>query len=227
MKKSFVICLMLILSFGLFTSVFADAEFTITDKTLIIYDDDDDGYFFARAENTGDAGGFIGSGTLTILDESGEVMIEKKYIGTSPSSIYLEPGEHAYFKYSIWEKILLEKKPGDFDFVPTLQNYGKHYHVIPCDVELYYPGKESYDNSIFVTFTNTGDDILHNFEIVAAVYDPSDTLIYTAGRQFNDIAVHPGSTITIMLTYNNKNVEYQDNHEIIPSRIEAITYVED
>lgn len=226
MKKAILIGLMLILSIGLFTSAFADAELTITDKTLIIFDDDDDGYFFARVENTGDAGTNVGSGTLTIYDEAGEAMIEKKYISTSPSSVYLEPGDHAYIKYSIWEKILLEKKTGEFEFVPTIQNYGKDYRVIPCDVELYYPGKESYDNSIFVTFTNTGDTILHNFEIVTAVYDPEDTLIYTAGRQYSDIAVHPGSTVTIMLTYNSKNVEYQDNHGIKPARVEAITYVE-
>ena len=227
MKKIILIGLMLIFTVGLFTSVFADAEFTITDKTLIIFDDDDDGYFYGRVENTGDTGGYTGSGTLTIYDENGDVMIEKNYISASPSSVYLEPGDFAYIRYSIWEKALLEKKTGDFDFVLPGKNYGSDYHTIPCEVEVYYPGKDSWDNSIFVTFSNSGDDILHNFEIVTAIYDTEDNLIYSAGNRISDVAVHPGSTITVMLTYNNKSVQYQDDHGIIPARVEAITYVED
>ena len=53
MKKLFVIGLMLILTIGVFTSVFADAELTITDQTLIVFDDDDDGKEYSVLLNDG------------------------------------------------------------------------------------------------------------------------------------------------------------------------------
>ena len=110
--------------------------------------------------------------------------------------------------------------------MPEIKKYGNDYYTIPCDIELYYPGPDSWDNTLFVTFTNNSDTMLHDFEIIAAMYATDGDLIFVNQRSYSEVGVHPGSTVTISITIGNDSVKYFNAHNITPDRLDAIVYVE-
>ena len=226
MKKFVLLSLILILSSVLFSPVLAAAEFTATDQSLIIFDEDDNGYFFARVENTGDAGGYIGSGTLDILNENDEVIVTKNYVGSNPSSIWLEPGEYAYVDLYLWEKSFLENTVTDYNYTVPVNNWGSEYKMIPCEGDFYFNPDDKYDNAVFVTFTNTGDELLHDFENVVALYDEDGNLIFCDSNMNYDVSIHPGSTITVKVDISSSLVEYLGANGLTPASVEVLTYVE-
>ncbi len=227
MKKIAVFSLVLILSALLCLTAFADADFSITEETLFIYDDDDDGYFFAKIENTGDAPAYYRTGSLEILDDDGNAFITKNYVGASPYGIYLEPGEFAYVRESIWDKALLETHVSGYNFAVQTDTWGTKYRQIPCDAEFYYSTESNYDNEMFVTFTNESDELLHDISIVAALYDENDELLYVYSTSYGNIAVHPGGTITIMLDINSTLCKHLNTYELEPVRIVGLVYAEE
>ena len=226
MKKIAVLSFVLIFAALLCIPAFADAQLELVESSLIIYDDDDDGYFFARVANTGDAAGYFDSGVLEILDADGNAFITKNWIGSSPSGIYLEPGESTFVRYSIWEKSLLETRPSGFNYAPTVGKYGTKYSQIPCAAEFYFNPDDKYDNSVFITFTNNTDGLMHGFEIVSALYDANDNLIYVRNSAPDAIAIHPGSSVTISHYIDSSLCEYLINHNMVPTRVEAYVYLE-
>lgn len=226
MKKFAVLSLVLIMMALLAVPAFA-AEFSVTESTLFIYDNDDDGYFFAKVENTGETGGYCGSSVLEILNGSNEAFITKNYVSASPYGIWLEPGESVYIRESIWDKALLETPVSGFNFTPGVSNYGSKYHQVPCEAEFYFSTESKYDNEIFVTFTNNTAELMYNFEIVAALYDADDTLAYVYSSSYSNVAIHPGSTLTIMLDVNSTLSEHLNTHGIVPSRVVGMVYIED
>ena len=227
MKKFAVFSLVLILAALLCLSAFADAELTITEETLFIYDNDDDGYFFAKVENTGDAPTYYRTGVLEILDDDGNAFITKNYVSSSPYGVYLEPGESAYVRDSIWDKALLDTHVSGYNFTVTPDTWGTKYRHIPCDAEFYYSTDSTYDNDMFVTFSNDSDDLLHDIAIVAALYDENDTLLYVYSTSYGNIAIHPGGTITIMLDINGTLCKHLNAYEYTPVRIEGFVYAEE
>lgn len=227
MKKIAVFSLVLILAALLCVPAFAEAEFTVTNASLFIYDDDDDGYFFAKIENTGDAAGYYRSGALELLDDDGNAFITKSYVSSSPYGVYLEPGEYAYVRESIWDKQLLEIQPSGYNFTVTPDTWGTKYYKIPCDAEFYYSADSTYDNSMFVTFTNDSDDLLHDIDVVAALYDENDNLLYVYSSTYSSIAIHPGGTVTVMLSVNSSLAKHLDTYEYTPVRIDGIVYIEE
>lgn len=227
MKKFAVFGLVMILAAMLCLSAYADAKLTPTEATLFIYDDDDDGYFFAKVENTGDAPAYFRSGMLEILDDDGNAFITKNYVGSSPYGIYLEPGEFAYVRESIWDKALLETNVSDYNFTVSQDNWGTKYHTIPCDAEFYYSTESTYDNEMFITFSNDSGDLLHDIAVVAALYDENDMLIYVYSTSYGNIAIHPGGTITVMLDVNSQVAKHLNTNELTPARIDGFVYVEE
>ena len=227
MKKFALFTLVLILTALLCVPAFAAAELTVTETTLFIYDDDDDGYFFAKVENTGDAGAYFRSGTLELRDDTGNAFITKNYVSSAPYGIYLEPGESAYVRESIWDKLLLETKVDGFTFSVTTDTWGTKYHKLPCEAEFYYSTDSTYDNEMFITLTNDTQDLMHDLSFVAALYDENDTLLYVYSTSYGNLAVHPDSTITIMLDVNSALAKHLNTYGYTPVRIEGFVYAEE
>lgn len=227
MKKIAVFSLVLILAALLCIPAFAAAELTVTESTLFIYDDDDDGYFFAKVENTGDEPCYYRSGALEILDDAGNAFITKNYVSSSPYGIWLEPGESAYVRESIWDKTLLETRPSGYNFTVNTDTWGTKYSKIPCDAEFYYTTESTYDNVMFVTFSNDSGELMHDIAIVAALYDENDTLLYVYSTTYGNIAIHPGGTVTVMFDINSSIAKHLNTYEYTPVRIEGIVYVEE
>ena len=226
MKKFVLLSLILILTAVISAPVFAAAEFTATDQTLFVYDDDDNGYFFARVENTGDKGGYAGSGTLDILDENGATIVSKTYVSTNPSSIWLEPGEYAYVDLYLWESALQETPAADYNYVVPEGKWGDNYELIPCEGNFYFDPEDKYDNAVYVTFTNQTDELLHDFEAVVALYDEEGHLLFCDSDTVYEISVHPGSTVTVMIDIDSSLVEYLGNNGVAPSTVDALIYAE-
>lgn len=227
MKKFAVFSLVLILAALLCIPAFAEGELSITEETLFIYDDDDDGYFFAKVENTGDAPTYCRSGVLEILDDDGNAFITKNYVSATPYGVYLEPGESAFIRESIWDKSLLETHVSGYNFTTKTDTYGTKYHTIPCDAEFYYSTDSTYDNQMFVTFTNESDELLHDFTVVAALYDADGMLLYVYSSNYGNLAIHPGGTITVMLDVSSLIAKHLNTYEFTPVRVEGRVYVEE
>ena len=226
MKKIALFCLVLIFAALLCVPAFAAAEFTVTEATLFIYDNDDDGYFFAKVENTGDAPAYYRSGMLELRDDTGNAFITKNYVSSSPYGIYLEPGESAYVRESIWDKQLLETEVAGYTFSVSADTWGTKYRQIPCETEFYYSAENNYDNEIFITLSNDSDELLHDLSFVAALYDEDDKLLYDYSTSFGNLAVHPDSTITIMLDVNSNLAAHLSTHDYTPVRVEGFVYTE-
>ncbi len=218
-----VICSMLLLT----TSAFADAKMTAVEKTLITFQGDWKGYFFAKVENTGDTAGYIEyGGKLVGFDDNDDVILSEDYISSYPSRIYLQPGEYAYVRNYFLEDALRTSKIADYKFSIKPDSNGYQYSKLPSEAKIEYKPSDKYNNDIYVTFTNDTDDILYDFAITVAMFDQDNHLIFVDGDSSSSLGIHPGSTITVKVSIDSDLVEYYAREGITPTTVESIVYVE-
>ena len=79
---------------------------------------------------------------------------------------------------------------------------------------------------MYVTFENTTDEARYDFYVTAALYDTNGNLILVDTNCISEIAVHPGSSLTVKM-YIDKDVlwHYKENG-IEPDTIDAMVYYE-
>ncbi len=223
MKKFAVLSLVFIIMAMLSVSAFAEGELTVTQDSLFIFDNDDDGYFCAKVENTGDEPVYYRSGELNLYDEDNNAFVTEKYVSTSPSSFYLEPGDFAYIKESIYDKKLLETPVNRYDFAVTTDKWGSKYTPIPCEADFNFSGDSS-GSQVFITFTNNTEDLMHDLYFTAALFDANDTLVSVVSTDYAYIALHPGASATVMLNMNSWVVKHLAAHDLAPVRVEGYVY---
>lgn len=225
MLKKTIALLLVVLCFT--TTAFAEGKLKATEKTFIVCDTR--GYLFAKVENVGDAPVTTGSGDLVVFDEDDEIICSSSYVTTYPSGVILEPGEFLYLQEYIWENALKETPVGDYKFSIPAGNRGDTIVRIPCEAEVVMDSKNySYDNNIFVTFTNTSEEPRYDFYLSVAMYDAEGNLIYADADKLGDVAVHPGSTVTAKMYIDSDVVTYLTDNKITPATISAVVfYVEE
>ena len=76
------------------------------------------------------------------------------------------------------------------------------------------------------TFTNTTDEILYDYEMVAALYDQNGELLFINTEVVSGIGVHPGSTITVRLYIYEDIVMYFCREGLTPTTVDALVYCE-
>ncbi len=226
MNKKFLLILVLMTVLCFTASVFAEAEFTVSDKTLITSEGDSNGYFFAKVENTGDSGAYVGYGKLVGFTPDDDVILSEEYVGTYPSTIYLEPGDYAYIEEWIYESELQTNTVADYRFSIKPGTYGTQYAKQPCIAEVQYSSSETYGNCVNVTIANVSSDILQNFYITSAVYDQNGELIYVAGDMFDTIGITPGSTVIIKQSIDSSTSAYIARNKLVPTTVESFLYIE-
>lgn len=222
MKKLTAILLSVLILCSLSTAAYAEGALTYADKNLIELEDDNSAYFFAKIENTGDQPVGVGNGKLVGFSEKDDILVTENYVSSLPSGILLQPGEYAYVCENIYENTL--KDADIVDFKASMETDGNPTEVvkIPCEAEFVSDG--SYDHDVWVTFTNTTEDVLFDAYITVAMYDTEGTLVCVDGGELDDIGVFPGSTITVKVYIDHDLVEYYAANGIEIGVVDALVY---
>lgn len=224
MKK--IVALMLVVVFAFCTAVaVAEGKLTVTSKNAIIKIGNDSGIFVARVENTGDESIYYDNGKLVIFSADDDILVSENYIYSSPSNILLKPGEYTYCYDFLWNSSLKNAKIGDIKFSVTSDTSGDNYEQIPATSVLELPGNESFTyNYVNVTFTNTTDDILYGAYIVTAITDDENNLVYVDRQDYDNMGIHPGSTVTVKMYIDSDYINYYEINGIKLANVEAQVY---
>lgn len=217
-----MVSLLLILVFAFLASASAEGKLKVTEKNLIVYTGKDSGSFYAKIENVGDAAVGVDSGDLVVFSEDDDILLSESYITTSPSYVVLQPGDYLYAKKFLWDSSLKNAAIGDYKFsIPTRKSTSV-FTKIPCEATFELLGTDSYDNYIYVTFSNPLDAPTYEFYIAAALHDANGNLLFVDSNVLSSIAVHPGSTITAKLYIDSDLVEYYEANDLVPASVDAM-----
>lgn len=227
MKRFILVILVFCCVACISTSVLADAKMTAVNKTLITFEGDWKGFFFAKVENSGDAAGYLESGgKLVGFNADDDIILTENYVSSYPSRLLLEPGEYAYVREYFLENALRTDSIVDYKFSIKAENRGNDYTKIPCETSIEYLPLDKYNNYVYITFPNTSDSILYEFAMTVAIYDQNKELVFVNGDSNSSIGIHPGSTITVKSRIDSDLVEYYARNGITLSTVEAFVYIE-
>ena len=224
MTKKFLSALLaMILLFS--TAALAEGKLKVTDKNLFIFPGENTGYFYAKVENVGDAPAGIDSGNLVIFSEDDEILLSKSYITTLPNYVILDAGDYLYIKEFLWDNSLKNVSIGDYKLsIPTTKR-NRTVSKLPCEATFDLTDTDGFNNYVYVTFTNTTEEVLHNLYIVAALYDTEGTLIFVDSASLSSISVHPNSTITVEIYVDRDLMDYYAANGITPAAVDAMVCI--
>ena len=184
-----------------------------------------DDTYIAKVQNNTDAPLFLTGGSLKVMDESGNVVAEETYLGTSGSK-YLEPGEISFVSMRgdldenipvTWEAHIEAEKESyrDTDIIVKAEN-----------AEFRKKEGEYGDDYMAVTVTNETDQPLARIEAVLVLEDAEGGLLAlnTESLYYNELGA--GSTITLVSPVSSKVMEYCQANGIEPAAVEAFAWVE-
>ena len=91
--------------------------------------------------------------------------------------------------------------------------------LLPNDVSGYgLPHREyPYGN---VTFTNTTDEIIYGAYVVCAIMDRNDNVVYVDRDRYNNLGVHPGSTVTLKMYIDSDYIDYLEVNTINLAKVD-------
>lgn len=222
LKKALI--LLVVLACLISGTAVAEGKLKVTEKNLILYDDDN-GYFFAKVENVGDAAVGADSGNLVVFSDDDEIILSDAYVSTVPSYVAVEPGDFLYVKEFLWDSALKDANVADYKFSVSAGNSSKRIQKVPSEVEFSVDTANVYDNYMYVTFTNPLEQLVYGFYVVGALYDTEGELIFVNSTSLSDMAVHSGSTVTVKLHIDADLVEHYTKNEITPASAGAMVYI--
>lgn len=208
---------------------YAEEELSVPETSLLEFEGEyssDTGYFFAKIENNSEVAVAIDSGTLVAFKENDEILLTMEYIGSSPSGVVLEPGEYIYAKDFLWDDALESANVTDYQFSVSTKETGRQLERISCEATYEIAGNDENDNYVYVTFTNTTDETRYDFYISSALHDAEGNLIFVETQCASDVALHPGSTVTVKMYVDKEFVEYYEENGIEPASVDAMVYYE-
>ena len=205
-------------------TAFAGGNLNVTDKNVFIYTGKDSGVFSARIENDGDAPAGVDSGKLVLFSENDDILETADYITAFPSRLVLNPGEYTYVREFLWTSDRKNQTIGDMKFSVGVTENGREAERILCESSYEISGSDSFDNYLYISFTNEAEQIRYGYYLVAALYDTEGNLIYVDNNQYEKVGVHPGSTVTIGLYLDNDTIEYFEANNIEIGSSDALVY---
>lgn len=220
MKKMTALLLVQVFLFS--ATALAEGKLKVTEKNLFVYAGDDNGCFYAKVENVGDVAVGVDSGDLVIFSEDDDIILTDSYITTLPSYIVLQPGDYLYVKEFLWNSALKNAAIGDYKFSVPMRKSTKTFTKVPCEATFELEGTDSYENYVYVTFTNTSEEPIYDFYIVAALHDADGNLVFVDSKSLSNVAVHPGSTVTTKLYVDRDLMEHYKMNSIVPATVDAM-----
>lgn len=231
--KQFTAILLTVCAVFLFaTAAFAEkaapeAKITVQEKLLVTFEGKTNAFFFAKVQNTGDAAGYVEyNGKIVGFDADDNVIVTEDYVCTAPSRVYLESGEYAYVRETFYEDALKTSTVADYKFSTKAAASGMEYEKLASEAVMEYDPEEEYDNYVYVTFTNTMDEIIYDYVIVVALYDQNGALMFVKDDLTSGIGLHPGSTITVMMYVDSDMVKHFKQASLTPTTVDSLVYCE-
>lgn len=230
MKKAVVFLLSVVLLLVTSTAMAAGKVSVTQENFYALHTYSDYGYVFAKVENVGNKAIKINAGILEIFDGEGDNLTSTDYLNSYASS--LEPDEYTYvYMYAKLEDGQLEKVD---DYLLTVT--GKSDSDSSCrrltvkDVDFvrdYQLSKYSTYDCGFFTVVNDTNETIWNIKIVYALLDDNDNILFVDSDYIDsNKGLTPGSSLQIRESINNSFVKYYDAHDIVPTKIDVIAYVE-
>lgn len=204
------------------SSVLGEGKLKVTEKNLLVFPGDDSGYFYAKVENVGDEAVGVDSGDLVVFSEDDDIILTESYVTTNPSYVVLEPNDYLYVYEFLWDSALKNAAIGDYKFSIPTRNSSTTFTKVDCDATFELPGSDSYDNYIYVTFTNPTDETINGFYVVAALHDAEGNLLFVDSDSLSTLGVHPGSTVTSQVYVKKDLMEYYELYGLVPTTVDAM-----
>lgn len=230
MKKVFAVFLSFALVLAMSTAM-AAGKISVTQENFYALNTYSDyGYAFAKVTNVGNKAIKINAGILEIYDSDGENLTSTDYLNSYAS--YLEPDEYTYvYMQAKLEDGQLEKVD---DYLLTItgksDSDGSNKRLTVKDIDFirnYQTSKYSSNDCGFFTITNDTDETVWNIRIVYALLDDKDNILYVNNDYVDsNKGLTPGSSMQFRETISDKFVEYYDSHDLIPTKIDVIAYIE-
>jgi len=224
--KKIIFVLLTILLLAALSLALADGQQRVTQKNFYVTGSGSyqSGYFFAKIENVGDMPIYLDSGKLVIFDLDDNIAETSDYIRAYPS--YLEPGEYAYTRSWSYNSIDADVV-GDVKFSIGMTRMYNTATRLACEA-VYDPGDPAskYDDYIYATYTNTSEETLFDVQLVFALLDAEDNLLYVTQESQRNMGIHPGSTVTMRASIDSDFVEYFTKNKIEPVKVDVLVYYE-
>lgn len=217
-----LIAILLAISCLLSVTAFAEGKLKAVEKNLIVFSGKDSGYFYAKVENVGDAAIGLDSGDLVIFSDDDDILLSNSFITTTPSHVILDPGDYLYVNDFLWDSALKDAVIGDYKLSIPAYKRTKTITKLPCEATFEVEGADTFNNHVYVTFTNNEASTLNNFYVIVALYDAENTLVYVDTYSNSSVSVHPGSTITVTLSIDNDLMEYYQENDITLTTLDAM-----
>lgn len=218
-KRLFVFMVLLCLGVA---CAYAEGGLTVTHKNFMEFDGKDRACFFARIENTGNTAVAAGTGKLVGFSTKDDILVSDNYVSSNPSYIMLNPGEYIYARSFIYEKALESADVVDYKFSMETQENGDTVERIPSEAAFTYNSADEYDNYVNVTLTNNSDKVMYKFYVTVALYDDNGALLLVDGTSYDQLGVHPNSTVTLKFNIGSEMVNYFNTHSLIPTKADAV-----
>lgn len=187
------------------------------------------GYAYARIENVGDKPVEYSAGLLEIYDANGDTLTSDTYL--SVYGKYLQPGEYAYVK--VYDSIDTAESYSDVDdYMLTVTGKSSSGNItkrFACETQWipdYQISKYSTRDYMFATFTNDSSETVYDIEVVLALLDDDDNILYvdTVGL-YSAVGVNPGSTITVKTYVSDSMTEAFERDGYTATHVDAFAYV--
>ena len=132
-------------------------------------------------------------------------------------------GEFVYVRDSVWESNLKNSDVADYKISFETRERGSELNLIPCETVFNFKG--DFDNYIYVTFTNTSNDILYGAYVTVVLYDKEENLIYVDSNSYSSLGIHPESTVTVKQYVDNDMLKYYSTHHVEVEKAQAFVYI--
>lgn len=200
----------------------AEEGLVVVDKRVIFYPDSSSGLFIAKVANNGSTPLAIDNGKLVIFSDTDDILVSDDYVNTYPSRMNILPGGYAYVAETLWDDAINGATAGDVKYAITTED-GYEYEYVPATAEFEMDGQ--YHNYFYVTITNEGTEPIKGFYITSALLDEEGNILYVNDNCFDEITLHPGSTVTIRQYIDSDLPAYLNQEGITPASADSVVVV--
>lgn len=161
-----------------------------------------------------------------MFDINDELIETSEYV--TPDPRYIEPGESTYAVDYSFEDVYSENV-GDVKFSIKEKKYSHPITRLKYDDARYDAGSpdSSYDDYIYVTYTNMGEDNISKLHVVVAVSDDDENIVYVGNTVMSDVTIYPGSRIDACIDVSTSMVDYMTKNKITPQISDVIVYIDE
>lgn len=183
------------------------------------------GTVYARLVNSGTAPVEFDSGTLELLDASGNVIGSEEVYGCYPE--VLEPGETGYLYKGISVEAALEPSyiAGYNLKVSGREEISKDVTRLPSSGK-YEEVADAYWTSSYLSAAveNESDGVLYDANVVFALKDAAGNLLYiTQGSMFG-VGIMPHTSVNFRTNLYSDTLDYFKANGIVPAAVDTIAY---